>query len=205
MDSVCNGSALRRFVRTCENRPRSLTGVDMTMDRMRFTNVWWEGQPSVTVRRRSTLEFTFQRRRQQTHEPRAQATDACAAALAADSCVAIEFDFRWPGAVASGLRLPLAGSTDRGTRSARRSRSAAGHSRGAGGHAGRGAVAAGTGRAACCQWAGAGAIRVSCADHAADRSRDHAGGQSEGRAQSNDSRRDRWGPCANGFARRSAR
>ncbi len=70
--------------------------------------------------------------------------------------------------LASGFRLPLAGSTDRGTRSARRSRSGAGHSRGAGGHAGRGAVAAGIGRAACCQWAGADAIRVPCADPAAD-------------------------------------
>ena len=39
VDSVCNGSPLRRFVLTCENRPRRLTGVDMTMDRMRFTNV----------------------------------------------------------------------------------------------------------------------------------------------------------------------
>ena len=34
------------FVRTCENRPPSLTGVDIKMGRMRFTNVsevLWQG------------------------------------------------------------------------------------------------------------------------------------------------------------------
>ena len=39
-------SPLRRFVRTCENRPPSLTDVDMTMDRRRFTSVsevLWQG------------------------------------------------------------------------------------------------------------------------------------------------------------------
>jgi len=32
-------SPRRRFVRTCENRPPSLTGAHVTMDRMRFTDV----------------------------------------------------------------------------------------------------------------------------------------------------------------------
>src|SRR5450631_1699009 len=78
-------------------------------------------------RRRSTLEPPATRR-QPAHEPCAHATDACAAALAAtlaaDPHVAVEPDLRRPGTLASGLPLPLAGSKNRGTRSARHSRSA---------------------------------------------------------------------------------
>ena len=66
-------------------------------------------------------------------------------------------------------------------------------------------LATGMGRAACCQWAGADTIRVPCAVPAADCSGDRARGQSEGRGQSKDRRRDRCGPCANAFARRLAR
>ncbi len=65
----------------------------------------------------------------------------------------------------------------------------------------RGAVAAGMGRAACCQWPGADAIRDPCADPAADCSSDHAGNQYEGRGQFKDRHRDRCGTCANAFGR----
>ena len=200
------------------------------MDRMRFTNVskvLWQGHDrwacqvdrrtghgailprassSAQQRRRSTLEFhRFQRRAdsQRMSPERRRLTHALLLSLLIHTLL-LSLTFGGQG-LCSGLRLPLAGSTDRGTRSARRSRSGAGHSRGAGGHAGRGAVAAGMGRAACCQWAGADAIRVPCADPAADCSSDRAGGQSARRRQSKDRRRDRCGPCANAFARRSAR
>ena len=53
------------------------------------------------------------------------------------------------------------------------------------------------GRAACCQWARADAIRVPCADPAADCSSDRAGSRSEGGGQSKDRRRDRCGPSEN--------
>ena len=51
------------------------------------------------------------------------------AALPADSRIAVEPDLRWPGTWASGLGLPLARTTDRGARAARRARAGADHSR----------------------------------------------------------------------------
>ena len=124
-----------------------------------------------------------------------------AAALAADSCAAVEPDFRWRGAWASGLRLPLARSTDRGARFERRARSATGHTRGAGDPVGRRALAASTGRAACCRSTGSDSFRVTGAARTSDRSLCQAHGRSQAKAK----RRGRCGHSESAPARRRAR
>ena len=83
-----------------------------------------------------------------------------AAALAADSRIAVEPDLRWEGTWASRFALPLARTTHRGARAARRARSDAWHSRGTGDHLGRAAFAAGTDRVANCRRAGPDSTRV---------------------------------------------
>ena len=82
-----------------------------------------------------------------------------AAALAADSWIAVEPDLRWEGTRASALELPLARTTHRGARAARRTRSDACHSRGPGDHR-RAAFAAGIDRGADCRRAGPDSKRV---------------------------------------------
>src|SRR5687767_9526919 len=86
-----------------------------------------------------------------------------AAALAADSRIAAEPDLRWQGAWASGLDLPLARTTRRGARVARRARFGARHKRGGRGRLGRTASAAGIDRAACRRWACPDFAVVACA------------------------------------------